>query len=125
ELPAPEIAFEALADARLCASTFDPFALPRDQWQARSVSWKHHPRPYAVYLGGGQPPPRPGLTLCVRLPWGESGVADGCYVIVPRPLELTPPLAELAALVRLRQRPLGPEEGALLERRTAERGELF
>lgn len=125
ELPAPEIAFELLAEAELCAAAFNPFALPRDQWQARSVSWKHHPRPYAVYLGGGQPPPRPGLALCVRLPWGEVGAADGCHVIVPRPLELTPPLAELAAMVRLRQRPLGPDERALVERRIAARGELF
>src|SRR6185436_5856651 len=125
ELPAPELAFELLAEARLCPAAFDPFALPREQWQARSVAWKHHPRPYAVYLGGGPPPARSGLALCVRLPWGEAGAVEGCYAVAPRPLELTPPLAELAAMVRLRQRPLGPEERALLERRIAERGELF
>ncbi|TMQ07603.1 MAG: hypothetical protein E6J91_35120 [Deltaproteobacteria bacterium] len=125
ELPSPETAFELLAEANLCAAAFDPFALPRDQWQARSVSWKHHPRPYTVYLGGGTPPARPGLALCVRLPWGEAGAAEGCCIVAPRRLELTPPLAELAAMVRLRQRPLGPEEASLLERRIAERGELF
>lgn len=124
ELPAPEIAFELLAEAGLCTE-FNPFTLPRAQWQARSVPWKHHPRPYAVYLGSGQPPARAGLALCVRLAWGEAGPADGCCMVLPRPLELTPPLAELAAMVRLRQRALGPEEKALLERRIAERGALF
>jgi hypothetical protein len=124
ELSAPEIAFELLAETGLCAE-FNPFALPRGQWQARSVVWKHHPRSYAVYLGTGPPPARPGLALCVRLPWGEAGAAEGCCVVLPRPLELTPPLAELAAMVRLRQRPLGPEEKALLERRIAERAALF
>ncbi|HET7506044.1 MAG TPA: DUF6079 family protein [Kofleriaceae bacterium] len=124
ELPAPEIVFELLAEAGLCAE-FDPFVLPRAQWQARSVDWKFHPRPYAVYQGSGQPPARAGIALCVRVPWGEAGAAEGCCSVLPRPLELTPPLAELAAMVRLRQRPLGPEDKALLERRIAERAALF
>jgi hypothetical protein len=124
ELPAPEIAFELLAEAGLCAE-FNPFTLPRAQWQARSVAWRLHPRPYAVVLGTGQPPARSGLALCVRLPWGEATAADGCYTVLPRPIELAPPLAELAAMVRLRQRPIGPEEKALLERRIEERAALF
>ncbi len=46
--------------------------LPRDQWQPRTVRWHFHDRSYAVYLGDGEPPPRGGVALVIRLPWGRA-----------------------------------------------------
>ncbi len=123
DLPRPEVMFEALAAQG--GGGFDPFALPRDRWQARSLMWSFHERPWSVWLGDGTPPPAQGIAVCVRLPWGASEPAAGCHTVHPARLEPTPALRELAALVRLRGRALGPEIASLVERRVEARAELF
>lgn len=138
DLPGPEVCFELLAEelgGRLPGC--DPFELPRDRWQRRAVRWCFHERACAVRLegAGGGPAPTDGaaeLALGVRVPWGRGPAAEagapappGVFTVEPPPLELSPLLRELAALVRLRPRALGPETSRRLEQRIAERAAVF
>ena len=141
DLPPPDEALDAIAEGLAPAGGgFDPFRLRRDAWQGRTYSWRFHERSYAVWLGNTPPTPRPaaqglptlgpptggeGLALCVRLPWGAAAPADGCATVIPKALAWTPDLQELAALIRLRERPHAPEVTAALDRRLAERATVF
>src|SRR5262249_18739241 len=90
----------------LARSDFNPFTLPRGRWQARSLRWYFHDREVQVYLGGGIPPDAVGPALQIGIPWGPPAEGTGCFRVVPRRLELTPEVLELAALYQLRERPL-------------------
>jgi len=127
ELPGPDALFEQLGRTlgRGGRNDFNPLAAPRDRWQPRTVKWSFHDRDYAVFVGNGEPPPADGPALCVRLPWGDAPPADGCHTVRPKPAEMTPALRELAALVRLRERPLNPEVARLLASRVEQRLPLF
>ena len=125
-LSAPEVAFEMMAEALAPADGFWPFALPADTWQARECLWHFHARPWAVWLGNGAPPPpRAAVALVIRLPWGAADAVAGCASLLPRPLEPSPALRELAALLRLRDRPLSPEARRRLEARITDRAVVF
>ena len=125
-LPAPELAFELLADALPpAASGFDPLSLPRDRWVPQSYRWAHHPRAWAVWLGNGPPEPKAGLTLCVRLPWGTPEPSPDHFTLLAEPLELDAPLRELCALARVASRPLSPEVASICARRRTERSEVL
>ena len=120
-LPKPAIIFEMLAELLDASAVFNPFVLRRDVWQARRFLWHFHERPWSVWLGNEGPASRPPPALCIRLPWGEGAPARRCYTIRPAPIELTPALRELAAMSRVRERPLSPATRQLLEQRMAER----
>lgn len=116
--------FELLAPTT-AADVFDPFQLPRNDWQMRSMRWHFHERTYWVYLGDGLPTPKEDPALCIRLPWGESEPAAGVYTLQPSRLQLGEETLELAALMRLRERPTNPDLLQRLDRRIAERVALF
>lgn len=122
ELPAGEdVVFDTLTGL-LPSQGFNPFLLPREQWQARRIRWHFHERAFAVYLGNDTPaPPQEPLALCIRLPWGEPARVQGAYVLQPARLGLSPELRELAALSRAAARPLGPDLAARIKQRIAER----
>lgn len=119
------LVFEALVPL-LEGDGANPFELPREQWQVRKHTWHFHERPFAVYLGNDAPPPAPEpIALCIRLPWGSGGPAAGTRTLVPGRITLSDDLVELAALARLRERPLGEEGKRRLEGRLRERLALF
>lgn len=124
ELPDAAICFELIAG--LDTTGFPLFALPRDVWQSRRTAWCLHERLWSLWVGNEDPPrPPQSPALVVRLPWGQAPSAHGCTTLHPAPLQLTPPLRELAALARLRERPLAPELVELAGRRISERLPLF
>ena len=127
DLPGPELCFELLTEPRALGpqARLDLFALPRDEWQPRRTRWSFHERSWSVYLGNRDPPSRKGLALCIRLPWGEAAAACGCTTVLPAAMELGPALREMAALARLRDRPLGSELARQVESRIAEHAEVF
>lgn len=124
ELPDPAVCLEVLAG--LDVGGFPLLGLARDTWLARRVSWSLHDRPWSLWVGN-EPPSSPPETpaLVIRLPWGSPGAAHGCTTVVPTAIGLTPPLRELVALARVRERPLGQELLELAGRRIAERAPLF
>ncbi|MGH8476875.1 MAG: DUF6079 family protein, partial [Methylococcales bacterium] len=99
------------------AETFNPFILPRNRWQHRRLAWHFHEREYAVWLGEEEPGPKPGIAICLRLPWGQQAAAAGIYTIEPQTIHASADLRELAALVRLKQQALSPEVGKIVELR--------
>lgn len=119
-----ETVFESLANA-LGDAEFNPFALPRDEWQQRSVQWHLHERPYAVYFGNEPPPPRRGLNLCIRLPWGQAQPAPDAFTIEPARLRPGEDVLELAALLQLRERPWSRDAARRIDARLKERLDLF
>ncbi len=104
---------------------FNPFVLPRDQWQHRQLSWHFHERRFAVWLGHRRPEPVEGIALCLRLPWGEGGPMPGGYTLLPAATEINADLVELAALTRLRERPGNPELHERIRQRLEARAHLF
>ncbi len=121
-----EEVFEILAPL-LGEEGLNPFTLPRDQWQSRTVRWHFHEQPYAVYLGSGDPDPpaRAGVALCVRLPWGEAGGVPGVYTLVPARIEVLAEHLELAALVRVQQRSPGSQDARRVQARIQDRLHLW
>jgi len=103
---------------------FNPFQLPREQWQHRRVLWHFHERRYAVWLGSDPPAPIEGLGVCLRLPWGAAPPALDLYTVQPAPVPVTPDLVELAALVRLAERPGPPDLRRRIEERVQARASL-
>ena len=109
----------------LSAGAFNPFVLPRDQWQHRQVSWHFHERRYAVWFGHRKPDPIEGVALCLRLPWGAGEPMSGAYTLQPQTIEVTAEMVELAALTRLRERPGNPELHERIRQRIDARTHLF
>jgi uncharacterized protein DUF6079 len=107
---------------------FNPFALPRDRWHLRKVRWHFHDRDVAIHFGGGEPPERAGvdapLALQIGLPWGPPPIG-ACHRIVPRPIELSGDVIELAALEELKERPLPARVASRIEERIAARRPAF
>ena len=104
--------FESLIPC-LDREEFNPFVLPRDRWQSRKVLWHFHEREIQVWLGGGVTEGPEGLGLQIGLPWGPPPESLNGYRVVPKPIELTQEILELAALLQLKSRPLPPK---ILER---------
>ncbi len=123
ELPDDPVLVMELIVPHLGGEGFNPFCLPRDRWQSRSVRWHFHPREFVVYLGNDTPPLASADTaLCLRLPWGEPrGEDQGFWTLRPAALEVGEDLRELAALLRMRDRVLSPEVMQRLQRRVLER----
>jgi len=89
---------------------FNPLALPRETWLHRQLLWHFHERIYCVWLWDGRPPAPPeGISLCLRLPWGERKPAPGLYTVQPAAVNVSDELVEFAALARLKDRPGNPE----------------
>ncbi len=97
--------FESLIPL-LEGADFNPFTLPRERWHNRTIRWHFHDREIPVYLGGGVPEERGEPALQIGIPWGPAAEGHRCYRIQPRRLEPTPEILELAALCRMRERPL-------------------
>ena len=104
--------FESLVPC-LDDAEFNPFSLPRDRWHARRIRWHFHERELSLYLGGGAPPEPQMPALQIGLPWGPPAAAAGCFKLLPRPMEVSLEILELAALAQLAERPL---PAATLER---------
>jgi hypothetical protein len=104
---------------------FNPFTLPRDSWHPRVVRWHMHERSYSVFFGNGQAGPGKGIQLCIRLPWGGATAAAGIATLIPTRLQLSAQLYELAALLRLADKPSNRATLKLLKRRIEERRGLF
>ncbi len=100
---------------------FNPFSLPRERWQMRMIPWHFSDRPLQFYLGGGTPPPIRGLLLQIGLPWGLAPQGRDCYILIPKPLEISQEIDELAALVYLRERSLPAPLLKRVEERLRER----
>ncbi len=118
----PELVMEQIVP-HLGGEGFNPFVLPRERWQNRSVRWHFHAREFAVCLSNGQPQaPSHPIALCLRLPWGEiPEPVPGVWTLQPAALAVTEDLRELAALLRLSERVLAPEVMQRLQRRVRER----
>lgn len=104
---------------------FHPFAFRRDTWQARHVRWQFHDRPYAVFVGNATTESNDGLSICIRLPWGERPISGVGLTVTPSTLDAGDELIELAALVRARQRFWSGKTAERLESRFKERLKLF
>jgi hypothetical protein len=101
---------------------FNPFTLPREQYQHRRLAWRFHDRHYAVWSSETEPPPAiaeedAGIRLCIRQPWGEAAAAPEAYTLIPASIQVNDDLLELAALARLQEHPLGIEQKPRLARR--------
>jgi hypothetical protein len=104
-----ELILETLAGL-LPMQGFNPFRLPRDQWQHQQVDWHYHPRQYSVWFGNQNPDrPETRTAICLRLPWGESEPAPGLYTVIPARLQVDADMQELAALVQMQEHSLAPE----------------
>ena len=109
----------------LGSERFNPFQLPAQQWQPRTLRWHFHPRHYKVWFGEGKPEQTEGATLVIRLPWGERTAAVEQITLLPKPLLLSEELRQLVAMVQLQQRPLTDEVEQRLRGRIRERIALF
>ena len=99
-------------------SGFNPFTLPREQYQHRRLSWRFHERRYAVWFGETEPAVEgDDLQLWIRLPWGEAAAGAKCYTLIPASIQVGENLLELAALARLQEHPLGLEHKQRLKKR--------
>jgi hypothetical protein len=121
---AGEAVFEELAQL-LPADGFHPFGLERERWLPRTFRWSFHERPYSLWVGSANPPPVDGVGLCLRLPWGNAEPAGGAWTFAPEPLEIGPAALELAALARLRDRPMPADAQRRMRERTAERAKVL
>src|SRR5439155_24192704 len=101
-----ESLFESLLPC-LDQKEFNPFTLPRDRWQTRKVMWHFHDREIQVWMGGGSAEEPKGLGLQIGLPWGPPVRIQNSFKVIPRPIELTEEILELAALLQLKDRPVG------------------
>jgi len=100
----PEVVWESLV-AVLGEEEFNPFQLPRERSHQRLVRWHSHERPYRVFFGNGEPDLSDDVGLCLRLPWGDPRPAPRMVTVIPATLDLDEQLVELAALLRLTERP--------------------
>ena len=117
----PAVFLESIV-ALLPADGFNPLTMPRNRWNARAARWYFHERPFAVWVGNQEPTrPQPAPGLCIRLPWGVAEPAGGCYVLSPKPLDVTDGVLELAGMVRLRDTGLDAGLRKRLDQRLAER----
>ena len=107
------------------AQGLNPFLLPRNQWQRRQVLWHFHTRAYSIWFGETQPSKPEGLCLAIRLPWGEKEAIPGMYSLEPAHIIVSQDMIELAALVRLQERPLSPEWLKLIKQRMEARTATF
>ncbi len=96
---------------------FNPFSLPRNQWQNRQFMWHFHEREYAVWFGDQSPTNLKDTVFCIRLPWGDSQPVSGILTIEPGQLTLTEDMIELAALVRLNEKPIAAEHKKSISQR--------
>jgi len=103
---------------------FNPFSLPRDRWHARKTPWHFHDWDVYVYFGGGAPPEQKGLAIQVGLPWGPAP-EGACYRVVPRPIERSADILELAALHYLKDRPAPARVLTRIHERIASREAWF
>ncbi len=102
-----------IAVSLLGEDDFHPFRLPRDEWQARSVTWSFHRREFQVFCGNGETRSDAPIAICIRMPWGDAHPAPGTWTLIPDRLTPDEDIVELAALVRIRDR-VG--RGELLEK---------
>ena len=116
--------FETLITC-LAREEFNPFSLPRDRWHTRRIRWHFHEREVNVYFGGGQPPPYKGIGLQIGVPWGTTAMGGEGFKVIPKPIEFTPEVVELAALLHLRERPLAARVLKRVEERIAGRASWF
>ena len=116
--------FEGLLPC-LQRAEFNPFNLPRDRWQARKQRWHFHDRDIHIYLGGGKPAEGKELGLQIGIPWGPPATGDRCFLLVPKPLDLTPDVLELGALMQLKERPLPTRLLKRIEERVESRSAWF
>ncbi|MDJ0837575.1 MAG: DUF6079 family protein [Acidobacteriota bacterium] len=86
-------------------ASFDPFQLDRGRWRKHNLRWHFHDRELNVFFGDEAPTKPDGVALQIGLPWGPQPQAIGCFKLLPKTIELTGELRELAALLRLEQSP--------------------
>jgi hypothetical protein len=104
---------------------FNPFSLPRDRWQTRTVRWHFHEREVHFYFGGGRPPDHGGTAMQIGLPWGPLAAGTEDFKLLPKPIEMSPEILELAALIQLKDRPLAARVLKRVEERIAGRSSWF
>ena len=109
----------------LPADGVNPFRLPRNQWQHRRVLWHFHERHFAVWFGEDRPSKFDDLALCIRPPWGTNEHAPGLYIIEPAQIVMTDDMIELAALVRIGEKPNSPEVAKIIGQRLESRLPTF
>ncbi|VAW84081.1 hypothetical protein MNBD_GAMMA16-715 [hydrothermal vent metagenome] len=121
-----EIISVVLEDAR-----FNPFVIAHNQWQTRSIRWHFHERPYKVCLGEAvltaptDAASSAFMYLRVALPWSESQPFNQGALLQPASIELSPAWLELAAMLKLKDRPLSNKARSLLNRQIKDRSALF
>ncbi len=100
-----ERVFEKVAPL-LDASPFSPFVFKEGMWNNFTIRWHHHERTISVFIGGGEikSVDSENIHLQVGLPWGPLPSHLPC--VIPKPIELSEEIFELAALAQLKERPL-------------------
>ncbi|MBI4881607.1 MAG: hypothetical protein HY812_18400 [Planctomycetes bacterium] len=116
--------FDALAPL-LAGRAFDPFSLPRDEVQNRSLRWFFHERRYAVFSGNGLIPSANVPLLVLRLCWGDALPGPGALNVLPARLAPERRHYELAALRRLAEGRWSEETRRRLAARVAEKVAAF
>lgn len=109
----------------LTDSDFHPFSFRRDQWHSRRLRWHFHERAYWAFVGDSDPDLKEGLTICLRLPWGDQSIPSGIRTLRPAVIEVGEEVIELAALVRARERFWSGKAASRLESRYQERLRFF
>lgn len=102
---------------------FNPFEFSLHRWQRRRVKWHWHDRDISVLVGGGASTEAPETepALLVGIPWGPPPEGPGRYKVIPRPLEVSEELFDLAALAQVLQRPLAERVKSRARERLAAR----
>ncbi len=142
--------FDTISEV-LKESRFNPFEISQNEWQARHFRWHFHQRNYRVCLGdvlGDVPSDTVGdivdeadvgrqsgayintsesdcIYLQIGLPWLKSNRINNVALLQPSVIELTPQWLELAAMLQVKQHPLGNQAKTLLLRQIKERSALF
>ncbi len=119
-----ETVFEEIVPL-LAGRPFDPFSLPRDRLQHRTLRWRFHDRRYAVFLGHGLVPTSDVPVVVVRPCFGDVHGCEGAHVVRPKRLAPEAGHFELLALVRLRDGRWSETTRKRVEARLAEKTLAF
>lgn len=119
-----ERVFERVAPL-LDGNPFNPFTLKEGEWQNFTIRWHLHERTIDVYLGGGEikSVDSENIHLQVGLPWGPQPSHLPC--VIPKPIELSEDIFELAALAQLKEKPLAETVRKRIDQMLFSRQTLF
>lgn len=121
-----EVVFEALTPV-LKNAKFSPWFSAMENWQFRQLLWHFHKRDMAIFIGDSEPPKikQGEVMICVRLPWGEQKYSSDCTMLIPEKIAISIEIIELAAMIRISDRPLRQPAKQKLQQQILSRSRFF